>query len=276
MVESFSKEILKISSIDISEKLFKEEIFNGRILIINSSDQINEILKICEGYFYEIFDISPMKFLKIEKNTDEHNQFFRIFQNRVKYCKIIRKKFVKFLEELGLNKNQTYMDMISIRFSPVKGKLTLGTLKPAKPHRDTWASNIFNQINLWFPIHNVVKENSIYFVPKYFKKEVINNSSSWSYHLHKKRKNYPSVPFTQKKIEQKDKVGVDLVKGDVLCFSGHHLHGSRIGLNGRINLETRIVNKKDEDLFDVPVNLDSENNVKKFKWFRNLDSGKYY
>ena len=62
------------------------------------------------------------------------------------------------------------MDMISIRFTPVKGRGCLGSLKPAKPHRDTWASNIFNQINLWFPIHNVKKEHSIYIIFKYFKK----------------------------------------------------------------------------------------------------------
>ena len=276
MVQLYKDAILKNSPKNINEKFFKEQIFKGKILIINSSNQINEILNLCERYFFEIFDISVKKFLKIEKTTVEHNRLFHILQKRIKYCKSIRKKLTNFLEDLGLKPNQTYMDMISIRFTPVKGKGCLGSLKPAKPHRDTWASNIFNQINLWFPIHNVKKEHSIYIIPKYFKKKVQNNSSSWSYSLHKSKNNYPSVPYTQAVLEEKDKISVNLLKGDVLCFSGHHLHGSRIGFNRRINLETRIVNNQDCDLFDIPVNLDSHSKEKKYKWFRNLYSGKYY
>ena len=81
--------------------------------------------------------------------------------------------------------------------------------------------------------------------------------------MHKSKNNYPSVPYTQAVLEEKDKISLNLLKGDVVCFSGHHLHGSRIGFNRRINLETRIVNNQDGDLFDIPVNLDSHSKEKK-------------
>ena len=39
---------------------------------------------------------------------------------------------------------------------------------------------------------------------------------------------------------------IRLEKGEILCFFGHHLHGSNVGKKNRVNLETRIVCKNDE------------------------------
>ena len=67
-----------------------------------------------------------------------------------------------------------------------------------------------------------------------------------------------------------------LKKGEVLCFSGHHLHGSRVGENERINIETRIVDKLDSVKYDIPKNMDSSSKVKKNTWFKNIKTGKKY
>ena len=61
------------------------------------------------------------------------------------------------------------MDKITFRYSPKKIKIPSGNLKPAKPHRDTWASSVFNQINWW--IHTKVEEsNSIFLAQNTLKK----------------------------------------------------------------------------------------------------------
>ena len=276
MIDKNKVIVKKLAKKKISEKSFKEQIFKGTIFIFESSFEIKEILKISERYFIEIFDITLDKFNRNIKINKDHNRLFYILQTRVKNCKFIRKKFSIFLGRLGLKINETFMDMISMRFSPSIGMKRLGSLKPAPPHRDTWASNIFNQINFWVPFHNVKKESSIYIVPKYFSSAISNNSALWSYHLHKKSNDYPSVPETRIFLHEQDKVSFDLLKGEVLCFSGHHLHGSKVGIKQRINLETRIVNRNDNDLYNIPKNLDSKNNEKKSKWFRNLETQEYY
>ena len=40
----------------------------------------------------------------------------------------------------------------------------------------------------------------------------------------KSKNNYPSGSYTQAVLEEKDKISLNLLKGDVVCFSGHHLH----------------------------------------------------
>ena len=275
MINISKNKVLKLSICEISESSFKKEIFKGKIIIINISDEMKEIIDVTNRYFFEIFDSTKNNLIN-SKSKHELNRFFNILQSRVKNCKILRNNFKIFLEKLGFTSSKTFMDMITLRYSPAKGRQKLGSLKPAPPHRDTWASNIFNQINLWIPIHDVKQDNSIFIVPRYFKEKVENNSSSWSYDLYKKTKKYKSVPEAKIIINEKEKIKFNLNKGEVLCFSGHHLHGSKIGVNQRINLETRIADRNDINLYNIPANLDSSSKKKKTKWFRNLETQEYY
>ena len=162
------------------------------------------------------------------------------------------------------------MDHITFRYSPASGMKNIGTLIPTPAHRDTWASNIFNQINFWFPTHNVSDRNSIFFVPKYFQKRVSNNSDEWSFYRYKKTKEFLSTPVSNIKFPQNQIISFNVKKGEVLCFSGHHIHGSLVGESDRLNLETRIVCENDEENYKIPLNLDAMGTVRKNKWFRNL------
>ena len=58
--------------------------------------------------------------------------------------------------------------------------------------------------------------------------------------------------------------------GEVLCFSGNHLHGSNVGEKQRLNIETRTVNLDDTCKYILPKNIDSNNNIIQNKWFKNI------
>ncbi len=267
----------RLSYNQLSEKILKKRIFKGEVFIIEDSEEIIRIINTIQRYFIYFFNFKMRSKGKTRLlNNDQTNLFFTILQNRVKRCKLIRGYFSAFLEKVGLNIEETYMDFITLRFSPSNGNNSLGTLVPTAAHRDTWASNLFHQINFWFPIHNVSEENSIFLVPKYFNKNIKNNSGIWSYAFHKQKKNYPSTPVAEDIFAKKEILSFKLSKGEVLCFSGHHLHGSNLGNDQRFNLETRIVCKNDHKDFKIPENLDSNNKIKKKKWFKNLVSGKNF
>jgi len=265
--------VLKVSLKDLSEPIFKRKIFCGDIIIIEKCYEIFEIINMTERYFSSSFNVTLNDFTngKLKSNIT-NDKLFLILQKRIKNCKLIKKKFSSLVSKIGLNTSSTFMDKITIRFSPKSGDKTIGNLSPTEAHRDTWASNITNQINFWFPLHNVTKKNSIFFVPYYFARKIPNNSKTWSFSLYKKKKDYPSVPTTKKEIKDKDMVRFKLSKGQVICFSGHHLHGSMVGTKERINLETRTVSSNDDEQYSVPRNVDSESRVIKKKWFKNLET----
>ena len=269
--------LIQLSPKDITAHSFKKNIFEGKILLIKNSKEILKIIELTEQYFNYLFNTGITNSEKLKINYNKENSiFFEIIQNRIKFCKLIRKCFANFLLQIELGIQSTFMDYITFRYSPASGMKNIGTLIPTPAHRDTWASNIFNQINFWFPTHNVSDRNSIFFVPKYFQKRVSNNSDEWSFYRYKKTKEFLSTPVSNIKFPQNQIVSFNVKKGEVLCFSGHHIHGSLVGESDRLNLETRIVCENDEENYKIPVNLDAMGTVRKNKWFRNLKTGKSY
>ena len=269
--------LIQLSPKDITAHSLKKNIFEGKILLIKNSKEILKIIELTEQYFKYFFDAEIIDSKKQKINYNNENPiFFEIIQKRIKFCKLIRKYFANFLLQIELGIQSTFMDYITFRYSPASGMKNIGTLIPTPAHRDTWASNIFNQINFWFPTHNVSDRNSIFFVPKYFQKRVSNNSDEWSFYRYKKTKEFLSTPVSNIKFPRNQIVSFNVKKGEVLCFSGHHIHGSLVGESDRLNLETRIVCENDEENYKIPVNLDAMGTVRKNKWFRNLKTGKSY
>ena len=270
-------DLIKLSIDETTDYSLKNKVFSGKILLIKNSKEIIKIIELTEQYFNYFFKANVIKFKKKKINYDiETSTFFEIIQNRIKFCKLLRKYFANFLFHIGLDINSTYMDNLSFRFSPGTGRKKIGKLIPTPAHRDTWASNIFNQINFWFPIHNVSVCNSIFFVPKYFNKKVENDSDIWSFDQYKKTNKLLSTPVSNIKFSRSEMISFNIKKGEVLCFSGHHIHGSLLGQSDRLNLETRIVCKNDEEVHKIPLNLDAKGTTRKNMWFKNLKNGKSY
>ncbi len=261
----------------ISIKKMKQTIFNGKILIFKDFPQIKEINDLSRLYFKKIFKEEFNIFLNEE---EKKNYFFEKqivnLQKKIKSCKLIKKSFSNFLGNIKFDISDTFCDQITLRFSPQKKSLPVGLLKPVEAHRDTWASNIFHQINWWFPLHNVSNDNSIYIVPYYFNRKIKNNSCEWSFELFKKKHSILSTPISKKKLGKYKKIRLNIKSGEILCFSGNHLHGSTIGLKKRLNLETRTICSNDPIRYKIPANIDSKSKIKKNSWFKSLLDNSIY
>ena len=177
------------------------------------------------------------------------------------------------MKEIGFKIEYVFKDQYSLRYSPKLCSKSFGPLKPAPPHRDTWASNLFNQINFWFPIHKISAANSIYIVPKYFKKKLKIIAKVGLLRILKKD-DYPSTPYTKINIKDNEKKSFQIDKGNIICFSGHHLHGSLQNQKNRINFETRIIYRSNSKDIIEPKNYDSESRIIKKNWFRNIVTNK--
>ena len=249
----------------------KKKIYKGEIILLSGLNEIIDIKIVIDLYFLYFLKKSLNSFLNDCKlNSSKLNNDFLKLQVLVKECKLIKYIFCRLFSKLKFKLNDLYIDSICLRHSPRNKSKSLGSLKPVGSHRDTWASNIYQQINWWIPLHDVDEKNSIYVAPYYFKKKIINNSSTWNYKKHKSMPNYPSVPSSIIEIDKKHKIAVNMKFGEVLCFSGNHLHGSNVGEKQRLNIETRTVNFDDSDKYILPKNIDSNNNIIKNKWFKNI------
>tara|TARA_Y100000991_G_C21955363_1_gene341785 strand:+ start:249 stop:1067 length:819 start_codon:yes stop_codon:yes gene_type:complete len=248
----------------------KQSIFEGNIFIFKKLSNSLELVNLIDSYFYQYFGVNIEDFITEENPKNFQKNKISDFQEKIKNSKILLDVFSNLLKDLKFNIQHTFSDKITFRYSPAFKKKPLGMLKPSKAHRDTWASNVFNQINWWVPLHKVNKSNSIFIVPDYFKKKVTNNSDSWSFEKFKNIKDYPSTPFSEAHFREKLIKRFELDPGDVLCFSGNHIHGSILGEKKRINIETRTICYNDEEKYNIPKNIDSHTKEKKINWFSPL------
>jgi hypothetical protein len=149
-------------------------------------------------------------------------------------------------------------------------------------HRDTWASNVYQQINWWAPLLPLTENATLAIYPSYFKSPVPNSSARWSLNDLKTsrsvKKPYPQLPVLETKsmseIEQQrllhDQVAVTIDPGDVLLFSGAHLHGSianGLATSNRYSTEVRTVDNRDVQSGLGAPNIDGDAVGQQLQWF---------
>ena len=275
LIELDQKNLNKFKSRDL-EIFIKKNIFSGKIIVFKNLVLVKEIIEYVNFLFKRYSNnMKLINFMNIENHIDytEINNKFIKFQNKIKKSQQIKIKFKHIINYLNFNECETFSDQICLRFNPGKEKKQIGNLNFINAHRDTWASNLFEQINWWFPLFDIEDENSLFFYPNYFNKSIKNNSNIWTFEKYKNnKKKYISTPIITEEINELEKFVVKIDKGDILCFSGHHLHGSNLGELNRMNLESRTISLGDKRNYIIPKNLDGKYNDKKKNWFKNLNN----
>ena len=85
------------------------------------------------------------------------------------------------LAELGCDLDKTYFDVPRMRTAFPGDYLKSGIAYAFHPHRDTWYSAPFCQINWWMPIYEINSENCMAIHPRYWDQPVRNGSAQYNY-----------------------------------------------------------------------------------------------
>jgi len=186
----------------------------------------------------------------------------------------VKKTIQIFLIELGIKLDDTFCDRFLLRILPPKLEFQQKRAKKLWAHRDSWCSNVYQQINLWGPIYPISKSRTITIFPEYWLKPIQNNSATWDIaklrECRQLRKNfsYPSIPNT---LEDVTYPGVPVViePGDILGFSGAHLHESTVAdfSRARVSFDFRLVSLTDIKLGIKAPNRDGKAVNRNFSWF---------
>jgi hypothetical protein len=191
----------------------------------------------------------------------------------------IRQAAVEALEEVGVDVRKAYWDWLYFRVqTPVSGSSSVGTLGI---HRDTWSSNVYAQTNWWTPIRPIDRERTIAFYPQYWSKPLRNTSAQWDLEDIRARRRsgeeLEGVPLVPVPREDPDGPELRIVvePGDILCFSGAHVHASVPNTTGetRFSLEVRTVHEIDLLEDDGAPNIDGDAPRRPLEWFKGILSG---
>ena len=140
------------------------------------------------------------------------------------------------LEERGCDPEKTYFDVPRLRTSTAQGYLTTGIAFAFHPHRDTWYSAPFCQLNWWMPVYPVESDNVMALHPHYWDHPVKNDSHVYNYQEWVKHSRFTASqhvgkdtrvqPTPQEEVALDPQVRVLAPPGGMMIFSGAQLHSS--------------------------------------------------
>jgi hypothetical protein len=174
------------------------------------------------------------------------------------------------LSELGCDIQRTYFDVPRLRTMAHGEYLNAGLAYQFHPHRDTWFSAPFQQLNWWLPVYAVEAENSMAFHPQYFDTPVRNSSAGYDYEEWSKtgrqaaakqvKKETRKQPQAEERLELQPDVRVVTPPGGTLVFSAAQLHSTVPNTTSRtrFSIDFRTVNLDDLIEGVGAPNIDSE------------------
>ena len=161
------------------------------------------------------------------------------------------------LRDFGCDPEETYFDVPRLRTATHGGYLTSGIAYAFHPHRDTWYSAPFNQINWWMPVYDIEPDNAMAFHLRYWDRPILNGSRDYNYaewnrvsrvtaaaHVKSDTRRQPKP---EEPVELDPQVRLISRAGGLILFSGAHLHSTVPNTSGytRFSIDFRTVNIAD-------------------------------
>ena len=173
------------------------------------------------------------------------------------------------LADFGCDLSRTYFDVPRLRSSTSGGYLTSGIAYAFHPHRDTWYSAPFCQLNWWFPVYEIEPSNGMAFHPRYWSQGVSNSSriynyAEWNAHGRKEAAKHILTdtrpqPRAEEPLELDPQIRLVPPPGGLIMFSGAQMHSTVPNTSGktRFSIDFRLVNIDDVRTGRGAANVDS-------------------
>ena len=174
------------------------------------------------------------------------------------------------LQELGCDLSKTYFDVPRLRTATSDNYLTSGLAYAFHPHRDTWYSAPFCQINWWLPVYDIVPENCLALHPKYWNQPIKNSSRDYNYYRWNKESRGSAAkqiksdtrkqPRAEEPIELDPQLRIVCKTGGIILFPAAHVHSTVPNTSGytRFSIDFRTVHLDDVKTKTGAPNIDSE------------------
>ena len=187
-----------------------------------------------------------------------------------------RAAFREVVESIGLDCASTYADRLILRLQPSGSSHAGRRVRDLPAHRDTWGSNLMAQINLWGPVFPLEPGATMVVWPTLLDRPLSNTSADWDLErLRESPGRHPLLPELRGTVGAAPEVPILIAPGDLLCFSGAHLHASRPNRTGRVRVS---VDSRTVDLADIragrgAMNVDGSAPRVGHAWFHRVSDG---
>lgn len=261
-----------------------ELVFAGDLLIFKSVAPMAELCDLADALVREAFGALDPETAHEHMEREAYLAAAASLRARFKGDAEARRLFAATLAHIGVDAERGYWDWPTLRILPVAGGPSGRRVRSIPFHRDTWGSNLMQQVNWWAPVHPLTAERTIAFYPRYWSTPIANSSAEWDIEELRARRrqagpgaqvDYPLLPEAREPVDTASELRLVMEPGDVLCFSGAQGHASVPNTSGaaRFSVEVRTVGIDDVLAGRGAPNVDGRTTRAAVDWFRRISDG---
>ena len=160
----------------------RQQVYQGSIFVHASSPSALKLCQLAQELIESAFgSIDPLKAHQ-SMPAEECAQILSVLKPKFIHHPKAKEYLQGMLKEQGCDPQKTYFDVPRMRTAFPGDYLKSGIAYAFHPHRDTWYSAPFCQINWWMPIFPISSENCMAIHPRYWGHAVKNGSGRYNYY----------------------------------------------------------------------------------------------
>jgi hypothetical protein len=166
----------------LSDDSRRAELYNGSVFIHSPSPDSRKLCRLAQDLIEEAFH--PFDPLTVHKHISPEKcaEILGTLKPRFIHHAESKQYIQDMLSKAGCDLSHTYFDVPRMRTAFPGDYLKSGIAYAFHPHRDTWYSAPYCQINWWMPIYDLNSENCMALHPHYFDRPIKNSSRGYNYH----------------------------------------------------------------------------------------------
>lgn len=248
----------------------RELLYNGQLFVYSPVKSAIEMCKFTQEMIREYFGSLDPTTAHNHLPVEEYAAILADLKPKFIHHPESKKYIQGILKEIGCDLEKTYFDVPRLRTATSNNYLTTGIAYAFHPHRDTWYSAPYSQLNFWMPVFDIESGNSLAFHPQYWNKAVKNGSRTYNYQEWNSKSRFNAAqhikvdtrvqPKPEEPMELDPQIRVVMNVGGIVIFSGAQMHSTVPNDTGktRFSIDFRTVNVDDLLSRRGAPNYDSE------------------
>ena len=220
----------------LSEDVRRQEIYQGSVVVNSPSPSSLKLCRLAQELIEEAF--RPLDPLCVHEtlSAEQCTAILSVLKPKFIHHPQAKEYIQGMLAEAGCDLEKTYFDVPRMRTAFPGDYLKSGIAYAFHPHRDTWYSAPFCQINWWMPAFELNSENCMALHPHYFGRAIKNGSSEYNYHKWNQESRFNAArhvkadtrvqPHAEEPIEIDPQIRLVCPVGVAYLFSAAQLHST--------------------------------------------------
>jgi len=247
----------------------RQRLYNGELFVYSPTAESLQLIQFARKMLTDAFAPSDPELAQFSMPVEAFAGLLGELKPKFIHHPECKRLLPAMLARLGCDPARTYFDVPRLRSATSGDYLSTGIAYAFHPHRDTWYSAPFCQINWWLPISSLTPESCMAFHTRYWSQGVRNSSDIYNYQEWNRKSRFNAAqqinvdtrpqPKALDRVELEPDIRLLPPPGGLILFSAAQLHSTVPNTAGRtrFSIDFRVVHLDDVAALRGARNVDS-------------------